>query len=121
VKFKIDENLPAVFATELKAAGHEADTVRDEKLEGSTDEVVLATCDREGRVLVTEDLDFANVVAYPPDRHRGIVVMRTRFQGLGALVAFRQLVLANLNESIVGQLWIVEDARVRVHGARPDP
>ncbi len=121
MRFKIDENLPASFATELRAAGHEADTVRDEKLEGATDDVVLATCDREGRVLVTEDLDFANVVAYPPDRHQGIVVMRTRQQGLGALAAFRRLVLANLGTSIVGRLWIVEDDRVRVHGGAQAP
>lgn len=70
MKFKIDENLPAAFAAELRGAGHEADTVREEKLEGASDDVVLAACDRESRVLVTEDLDFANVVAYPPDRHR---------------------------------------------------
>jgi predicted nuclease of predicted toxin-antitoxin system len=118
VKFKIDENLPAVFAVELRDAGHEADTVRDEKLEGATDDVVLATCDRESRVLFTEDLDFANVVAYPPDRHKGIVVMRTRQQGLGALSAFRRLVLPNLGSALVGRLWIVEDDRVRVHGGQ---
>ena len=53
MKFKLDENLPAAFAAELKAAGHEAHTVRDEKLEGATDDEVLATCDREGRVLVS--------------------------------------------------------------------
>lgn len=58
--------------------------------------MVLAACDREARVLVTEDLDFANVVAYLPERHPGIVVLRTRQQGLGALPAFRRLVLPNL-------------------------
>lgn len=116
MRFKIDENLPAAFAAELRGLGHEADTVRDENLGGATDDLVLATCDREGRVLVTEDLDFANVVAYPPDRHLGIVVMRTRQQGLGALSAFRRLVLPNLGASLAGRLWIVEDDRVRIHG-----
>jgi len=121
VKFKVDENLPAAFAAELRGAGHEADTVRDEGLEGATDDVVLATCDREVRVLVTEDLDFANVVAYPPERHQGIVVLRTRQQGLGALPAFRRLVLPNLGASLAGRLWIVEDDRVRVHGGPGAP
>lgn len=121
MKFKIDENLPAAFAAELRSAGHGADTVRDEKLEGATDDVVLATCDGEARVLITEDLDFANVVAYPPDRHQGIVVMRTRQQGLGALSAFRRLVLPNLSASLAGRLWIVEDDRVRVHGGAQAP
>jgi len=117
VKFKIDENLPVVFATDLKAAGHDAETVRDEALESAADDIVLAACDRESRVLVTEDLDFANVVAYPPERHQGIMVLRTRFQGLGALSAFRRLVIPNLNAPVAGQLWIVDDSRVRVHKA----
>jgi hypothetical protein len=121
LKFKIDENLPTAFATELRSAGYEADTVRDEKLEGAADDAVLSVCDREGRVLVTEDLDFANVVAYPPELHRGIVVLRTRLQGLGALGAFRRLVLTSLPDSVVGQLWIVDDNRVRVHGSKPAP
>lgn len=82
---------------------------------------MLATCDRESRVLVTEDLDFVNVVAYPPDQHPGIVVMRTRQQGLGGLSAFRRLVLPNLRASLAGRLWIVEDDRVRVHGVAPGP
>ncbi|MCO5169494.1 MAG: hypothetical protein M9894_24390 [Planctomycetes bacterium] len=51
----------------------------------------------------------------------GIVVMRTRQQGLGALSAFRRLVLPNLDASLAGRLWIVEDDRVRVHGAALGP
>ena len=58
-------------------------------------------------------------MAYPPERRQGLVVMRTRQQGLGALSAFRRLVLPNLSAVIVGRLWIVEDDRVRVHGAPP--
>ena len=119
MRFKIDENLPRAFATELRAAGHDSETVRDENLEGAADAVVLARCDAEGRILVTEDLDFTNIVAYPPERHQGFIVMRTRQQGLGGLAAFRRLVLPNLGASLAGRLWIVQDDRVRVHGA-PD-
>ena len=117
MRLKIDENLPRAFATELRAAGHDAETVRDEQLQGASDEAVLAACVREGRVLVTEDLDFANVVAYPPSRYPGLVVLRTRQQGLGALAALRRLVLPNLDGAVAGRLWIVEDDRVRVHGS----
>ena len=41
MKVKLDENLPAKLLDDLRAAGHEADTVRDEALAGAPDAVVL--------------------------------------------------------------------------------
>ncbi len=42
MKFKIDENLPAEIAVDLRAAGHQADTVSDEGLTGAVDPAILA-------------------------------------------------------------------------------
>jgi predicted nuclease of predicted toxin-antitoxin system len=66
LKFKIDENLPTEYAPILREAGFEADTVSDEKLSGAGDSVLSERCRAEDRVLMTLDLDFANVQAYPP-------------------------------------------------------
>ena len=76
--FKLDENLPADAAGLLRNTGLEGDTVRDEGLRGAEDEVVAATAQREGRVLITLDLDFSNIRAYPPQLYSGIVVLRPR-------------------------------------------
>jgi predicted nuclease of predicted toxin-antitoxin system len=37
VRFKLDENLPVELATELRAMGHDTDTVVDEGLCGEAD------------------------------------------------------------------------------------
>ncbi len=57
MKFKTDENLPTEAAGLLRAAGYDAVTIGDERLGGSADETVGAACRREGRVLLTLDLD----------------------------------------------------------------
>jgi len=44
LKFKVDENLPAEHAALLREAGHEADTVGDQKLSGSDDSTVAERC-----------------------------------------------------------------------------
>ncbi len=75
MKCKIDENLPAEAADILRDAGHDPDTVADESLSGSDDEAVAAKSRSEGRILVTLDLDFANIQAYPPGTHAGIVIL----------------------------------------------
>ncbi|PWU01762.1 MAG: hypothetical protein C5B51_22240 [Terriglobia bacterium] len=66
MKFKIDENLPAETAAILRQSGFVADTVAEEDLSGSDDQAVIARSRSEDRILVTLDLDFANIRAYPP-------------------------------------------------------
>ena len=66
MKVKLDENLPAELLDDLRAAGHEADTVRDEALAGAPDAVVLGRVRDDRRVLLTLDKGIANVRAYPP-------------------------------------------------------
>jgi len=39
-------------------------------------ERVIDVCRREGRVLITLDLDFSNILSYPPSDFAGIVVLR---------------------------------------------
>ena len=86
MKFKIDENLPTEYAPILREAGFETDTVSDEKLSGAGDSVLSERCRAEDRVLMTLDLDFANVQAYPPKSHPGIVVFRSKSQDKPTLV-----------------------------------
>ncbi|HET6929689.1 MAG TPA: DUF5615 family PIN-like protein [Candidatus Acidoferrum sp.] len=76
MKFKVDENLPVECAESLPAAGHDAATVSEEALSGSQDPVLFDHCKKEERILVTLDLDFANVQVYPPRTHPGTVVLR---------------------------------------------
>ena len=110
MKFKVDENLPKEYVS----AGFEADSVPDEKLSGADDSVLSERCRTEDRVLMTLDLDFANVQAYPPKSHPGIVVFRSKSQDKPTLVALlKRLVPALLQLSPKHQLWIVEPDRIR--------
>jgi len=114
VKFKIDENLPAEAAGVLRGAGFDVHTVGDEKLSGVDDETVASTSRSEGRVLVTLDLDFANIRAYPPGEHPGIAILRVKHQDKPTvLVHLRRLAMALVRRNPTGELWIVDDSRIR--------
>jgi predicted nuclease of predicted toxin-antitoxin system len=76
VRLKLDENLPVTLALRLRAHGHDADTVRDEALGGSDDETLWAAAQREGRFLVTQDLDFSDTRKFAPGSHFGILLVR---------------------------------------------
>ena len=114
MKFKIDENLPADFASRLISAGHDAETVYAEMLSGAEDELLFDRCQAEERILITLDLDFANVQSYPPSLHVGVVVFRPRSQEKRTLIQLLNRFVQLLNtRSPRRQLWIVGSDRVR--------
>ena len=80
MKLKTDENLPQQAAQILREAGYDADSVLDEGLSGAADPNLIRQIQPENRTLVTLDLDFSNLLAYPPENYAGIIVMRAKSQ-----------------------------------------
>jgi len=123
MNFKLDENFGARTQHLFHEFGHQADTVVDEGLAGAPDHDIYLVCCEQGLCLVTLDLDFSDVVRYPPSQCGGIVVIRCpRNPSLGLLERMvRQFLLVIGQTRQLGkmtperQLWIVEVDRVRVH------
>jgi len=115
MKFKIDENLPSDIAADLRAAGHEADTVIDEGLIGAPDTTILARVQAEGRTLLTMDKGIADIRRYPPQHYAGIVLFRPSLTGRDATLAFvRKHLPALLQLDLSGHLFVVSDTGIRV-------
>src|SRR5512143_4158740 len=75
-KFLVDEDLPRSLARELRQAGIDAMDARDAGLRGRRDQDVLYFAVSENRAVLTADLGFANLLAFPPSSHHGMVVAR---------------------------------------------
>ena len=115
MNFKIDENLPAEIATDLRAQGYEAETVVQEGLRGARDPIVLEKVRHEGRAFLTMDKGIANVRANPPDRYAGLVLFRPRSSGRGMVLAFvRRHLSAVLQIDLAGRLIVVTERGIRV-------
>ncbi len=113
--FKIDENLPLELAEMLVAAGHNALTVYDQKLEGEPDDVVSSVCQNEKRAIVTLDVGFANLHEYPPTDYSGIIVIRLKSQDkFNVLTTFYKVLPLLETEPLTGKLWIVDESKVRI-------
>ncbi len=114
MRLKIDENLPDECAEILRQGGFEADTVADERLSGADDAAIAVRSQIERRVLITLDLDFANIRAYPPAEYSGIIVVRSKRQDKHSVLALMQRIgLVLTNRDPAGELWIVEPDRIR--------
>jgi predicted nuclease of predicted toxin-antitoxin system len=80
--------------------------------------VIFETCAEEGRCLITLDLDFCDVLRFPPGSGAGVVVIRMPQNP--TLSVLEQLVVSFLDfvgsQPTAGMLWIVEPGRIRVRG-----
>ena len=117
MRFKLDENLGSRTAGLIIESGHDVETVAQEQLSGTSDERLLEICSAERRCLISLDLDFADVLRFPPHNSSGIVVLRPpRKASLALLTGLVRSLLASLQTaSIAGRLWVVEAGRIRVY------
>ena len=122
MKLKLDENLPAALTELLRAVGHDTMTVADEALGGSNDPSILQAATSEGRMLLTFDLDFADIRRYPIGSHAGIVVFRLHDQRWAVLERpARQLIESGLLDRLQSGLAIVDESRVRIRTKKCAP
>ena len=117
MRFKLDENFGTRTQRIFKDAGHDVQTVREESLQGASDQHLYEVCCAEQRCLVTLDLDFADVTRFPPEKTGGIAVIRVpRNPSLPLLERLVRQFLHSVDQmSVEKKLWIVEVGRVRVH------
>lgn len=69
MRIKLDENLPGALVPALSALGHDVDSVRQEGLTGRPDPEIWLATQLNGRLLITQDLDFSDLRQFEPGTH----------------------------------------------------
>jgi len=117
MRFKLDENFGISTRRIFKSEGYDVETVYDEGISGCSDTSLFEKCSDERRCLVTMDLDFSDILRFPPSQSNGIVIFRvpknSRITMLEHLV--KQYLKALKKGNIDGNLCIVEAGKIRIH------
>jgi predicted nuclease of predicted toxin-antitoxin system len=112
---KLDENVPDSVGTMLRQAGHDVALAREQQLVGASDDRLLTVAASEGRVLISFDRGFTNVIHHPPEATPGIVEIRLRDQTLPRIRRVATTVGSLLmTEPIRGRLWVIDESRLRI-------
>ena len=115
LRFLTDEDVPRSTARVLRDAGFDAVDVRDVGLRGKSDSEVFTFAQQEGRLLITCDLGFSNILNFPPSQSRGILVVR--IPDREPIAVFNREVLRvvqEVAENLFQHLAIVEVGKVRL-------
>jgi predicted nuclease of predicted toxin-antitoxin system len=115
VKVKLDENLSRHLKPVLSQMGHDAVTAADEGLLSQPDSEIAAAARAEDRILLTLDIEFADLRKHRPGSHPGIIVFRPTSYGPTAVNAFIADFVRSVDLSRLASCVVVVDAqRVRV-------
>lgn len=76
MRILLDYCVPRRYLRLLRTWGHQAELMSDYIAPDAADPDVIGLAGRLDAVLLTIDLDFANILDYPPSQYGGIVVMR---------------------------------------------
>ena len=114
MKFLIDMPVTPDAAPYLRAAGHDAIHAIDLGLARSSDNELLAVARREGRIVITADLDYPRLIALQQADRPGVILFRGGAYSDREMLALLDRVLArastlDLDHSIV----VVDRTRIR--------
>jgi predicted nuclease of predicted toxin-antitoxin system len=76
MKLKLDENLSRHLKPVLTGLGHDVLTAADENLLSQPDAEIARAAKTEQRMLLTLDIEFADLRKYPPGSHPGVILFR---------------------------------------------
>lgn len=115
MKFLADMGVAQSTAQALRESGHGVTHLSDLGLGRLSDREILELASREDRVVLTFDLDFADLLAAGLQQHPSVVIFRLRTQ-TPAAVTTRLLALVGerTRELTDGAIVIVEETRYRL-------
>ena len=112
MRFLFDESADARLVPYLEGLGHDVTRVAREYPRGLRDPQVLATARAEQRTIVTEDLDFGELVFRQGYLHTGVILFRLEETDLAMKIARLDDVLSNYADRL-DQFLVVTARRVR--------
>ena len=111
MRLLVDENLPRVFVEMLSAEGHDVAGVTRP---GQADRELLCSAEASGRVLVTFDKDFGELIFLHGCRAAGVILVRLPGMPLALRVEHVRRLLPPLEREAVGSFVVVSEDRIRV-------
>lgn len=117
MNFVADESCAGPVIRALREAGHDVVAIA-ELAQGAPDEEVLKRAVKEGRVLITEDRDFGELVYARGQASAGVVLVRFHSGARDAKPATVVEAVEKLGPRLSNAFTVIEPGRVRI-SSRP--
>lgn len=117
-RFLVDENVARQVTQFLRDRGHDVLDVKEEGWFGRSDAELFTLAEREGRVTITYDVDFAGLRRLSQS-HPGIMFVRLRnLRPERIITTLDQFLRQYGDRDLADTLAVIQERRVRFRGTR---
>lgn len=113
MKFIIDESTGKAVAQYLREIGHDVLAVT-ETIPATEDQAILIKAASEGRILITNDKDFGELIFRSGYAHNGVLFLRLQDESAANRVHVVKAVLDQYADSLKMNFIVATDRRVRI-------
>ena len=120
MRFIVDESTGTAVVEYLRSIGHDVLAVA-EMMPQADDRDILARAVSEGRILVTNDKDFGELVFRNGRAHHGVVLLRLHDESAANRVRVMTAVLEQYADRLAGHFAVATEGGIRIRPARGLP
>lgn len=120
MRWLVDECVGGGLVRDLRATGHDV-IYMAEVAPAVTDSEVMAMAQREGRLLLTEDKDFGDLVFHRGEQVPGLILLRMDTAMHSLKIGRLQAAIERFGDSLAGRYTTIEAARFRSRPLRWQP
>jgi len=120
MEFIVDESTGRAVVEYLRSVGHDVLAVA-EAMPQADDRDILARAVSEGRILVTNDKDFGELVFRSGQAHHGVVLLRLHDESSTNRVHVVKAVLEQHADRLAGHFTVATEGGVRIRVANRLP
>jgi predicted nuclease of predicted toxin-antitoxin system len=117
MRFIVDESTGRAVVVHLRASHHDVLAVA-EGMPQADDDDILYLANTEGRVLITNDKDFGELVYRSGMAHHGVLLLRLADESPEHRVHIVQRVLEHYAEQLEGAFTVATERHVRIRPQR---
>ncbi len=113
MKFMVDESAGTAVAEYLRGVGHDVLPV-SEAMPQAEDQHILARAMSEGRILVTNDKDFGELVFRSGQAHHGVLLLRLHDESPANRVRVIKAIVEQFAGRLAGCFTVATESSVRI-------
>jgi predicted nuclease of predicted toxin-antitoxin system len=115
MRFLADMGVSVRVVEWLREHGHDATHLRDESLQRMADPDVFRKAATEGRILLTFDLDFSEIVALSGQKNVSVALFRLHNTRTSHVIERLKIALEETKQTLEsGAIIVIEESRLRV-------